>query len=389
MTQLKGKYYFDGTSDNRLFYCKSDGKCAVVVNEGYYNVDADGNTPATHPLLKVDNNKAASAIAIASVKTANTAGQYFVDGTSKSGNNYSKLIKCTTSGENVTCGSYSIKNNGDVYLNFDASSASNALLQCDGTYYSAVNVDGYGAGNYYHLNGDSNLNLLIKCTSGGCQKDTASADKVYLDRSSKDDETNFSKLIKCSGDPVVCTSSAAVESDLGYIKNDGDGGKLIYCESGASGITCSDVDAPAAGYLKNNAATPAYLKCTSSTASTCSAYTLKTTTCSSSIIGELSSDGKLCLSESKSGSFATGAYLVDLGSTSKFPSLNGAAGVDNNFGYVLASDYALYLDINQNEVVTVDTDMKINQSSENSYSCKSGICTEGLKIGGSGKIKIK
>jgi hypothetical protein len=168
-----------------------------VVNEGYYNVDADGNTPATHPLLKVASDMTASAIAKANVIDANTAGQYFVDGTSKSGNNYSKLIKCTTSGEDVTCGSYSIKNNGDVYLNFDASSATKALLQCDGTYYSAVNVDGYGAGNYYHLNGDSKLNLLIKCTSGGCQKDTASADKVYRDRSSTDDGTNFSKIIKC------------------------------------------------------------------------------------------------------------------------------------------------------------------------------------------------
>jgi len=375
LTQLKNKYYLD-TTNNRLFKCESDGKCAVVDKDGYYSIDNAniiGNDASTNPLIGIAT-KVATPVAKATIANGSNLGPfYYIDGNSYvSDSNYNKLHKCSSDGESaVSCTSYTNKNADAVYPNNPIrNSVTSALIKCDGTYFTLAN----GVNTKYYVNGDSAAKFLILCGSGtGCVADsTASDSNVYLDEISESSES-YTKLIKCSGDDTItCTSATVNANDVGYYTNGAASTtNLIKCTSENDAVTCAVSAAPAKGFFKNAGKT-SYSSC--KTTSNCVQYTPEATSCSENI-GELTTSGVLCLDETKTADFTEGDYLVDIGSTSKFPSLGGSAGTANHFGYVEASSNAITLNESKSGIVKVNpTTMAIDSNGSAKYNCSSGDC---------------
>ncbi|KAG4100400.1 hypothetical protein H8356DRAFT_1036090 [Neocallimastix lanati (nom. inval.)] len=275
-------YYLDGTT---LLKCAS-GVCTKVETEGYYK-NVSSNSNASTLLIKVDDQKAASAV-------TPTEGAVYLDG-STFASDYKNVLECKKTDNVLGCDAVDLAD--AVYLNSAVTSGlDNAIIVCKSGDKCEAKTAVVG---YYNNDGsDKDTKQLILCDSI-CEKKEITAEGVYLDANTQGTQTTteYDNLIKCTkdaNDKIGCVSGAAADTDITFVNANkkifgtddlitcsnskcsatgGADGK-IYLNSGASGLTkamiicdsdsCDATDAVANDYfLIEEAGAKTLIKCDS------------------------------------------------------------------------------------------------------------------------------
>ncbi|KAG4084981.1 hypothetical protein H8356DRAFT_1015053 [Neocallimastix lanati (nom. inval.)] len=195
--------------DKKLLLTCTSGTCTKVETEGYYVNTGSNIASTTAPLFKVDSTGATPA--------TNVAEGVYLDASSQDTNEatkYSKLIKCTNSGETITCTSSDADTTDVTYVNAAQTTIENALITCESSKCSAT----AGTPNSIYINSGASAltKAMIKCNNNSCTTVDAAENDYFLIEVSGTNKANSldNALILCDGSQ--CTAKTA-EADTTYL----------------------------------------------------------------------------------------------------------------------------------------------------------------------------
>jgi len=220
--QIKNFNYVDSEL-KKLIVCKSNGACYSRTNEGYYVNDVNKSSITESPLIKVDENK--NATAVTNVQAGNTYA----------GGDY-KLIECKKVNSNVKCTSRE-GTIGEIFVNSASTGLDDALIECSdelpdnkgsssgslsGEYLKDLKVFCYpkeAAPKEYYLNSGVNRTTkpLIECNDSKCEEKVGMSGANYLNA---DSDSLKDAIIFCSNNK--CEKQTPIGVNKYYVGKDGD-----------------------------------------------------------------------------------------------------------------------------------------------------------------------
>ena len=347
MTAGKKIYFIDGYSPNtKLISCeKNRGKCSKATlaeaSNGLYP-DGTDSTNARN-ILCVFNTGCIASKSIPECTSTAAACKYDNAGTEtdlalnhfcfwKDGENNMKIYKAATAS---TCtaveGTFLIKSDG-TGVELDASydgSDSGAIFECASDVCTPFVSTTFLESSYFY-----------QCDGNGqCSKMATIKEGIYVHGKPKiaDKETHaYTSLVQCSGNDIAdcktLTNGAGLSGNQFFIDVEK---TLIKCD----GTNCERVLSPSLGYYKNagDDSVNEYIECTYGKCQAIPVPDSSVDCSSSSHIGQLTKDAKVCLKETKESSIigTEGTYLVNYYSKSIFKYY---VNKENYFGLVVVSD---------------------------------------------------
>jgi len=255
---LNGNATTNNTKYTSVIYCSSSTSCSEVTTttKGYY---LNGSTVSASPLIYSDGSF------YTSLQTANIG--YYLDGSSSTnGNDYTQVIKCTSSSSctiiKTTYKGYYLDGSSlltNVSKKRATTTTYSKLIICDGNKYNSVTTTNQIG---YYLDGSSTTNntqyyKVIYCSSAtACSSITSTIKGYYLDGTSTTDNKKYSKMLLCNGS--VYTSPTTLM--IGYYldgstsTNSINYSNLIYCESSTSCSTMANNTIQEGFYLEGGTA---------------------------------------------------------------------------------------------------------------------------------------
>ncbi|OUM69777.1 hypothetical protein PIROE2DRAFT_2201, partial [Piromyces sp. E2] len=220
-TQITSSYYLADSGTKSLYSCANTKICTKVTDAGYYLVDGS--------LVSIDSTQATS------VATP-VANAFYLDGSSISGSNYLKLIKCTGTTAS-TCSSVESPGDG-FYLNGDGYvSRFKKLIKYASSSCESVDSPLSTAGHAYidnSVKNGSDFPNVIYCDKTKCASNVGSTTAAYINAGNPDagDSTKFPNVIQCTGGKCADAAGQASTTGVGYMDATTTG-NIITCDATA------------------------------------------------------------------------------------------------------------------------------------------------------------
>jgi len=381
MTAGKKIYFVDGYyPKTELISCeKNRGKCSKATlaeaSNGLYP-DGTDSTNARN-ILCVFNTGCIASKSIPECTSTAAACKYDNAGTEtdlalnhfcfwKDASNYVKIYKAATASTCTTeDGTFLIKSDG-TGVKLDASydgSDSGVIFKCASNVCTPLVSTTYlGSSYFYQCDGN-----------GQCSKMTTIKEGIYVEGAPTIDDKKphlYGPVVKCTSNDIADCAAVSLSGTQYFIDVEK---TLIKCD----GTNCERVLTPSLGYYKNAGDTSVnkYIECTYGKCQAIPVPDSSMDCSSSSHIGQLTKDEKVCLKETKESSApgTAGTYLVNYYTKSIFKYY---VSKENYFGLVVVStDSILFGDANV--IATYQTEYCFDDDFKKATDPSSGACETG------------